>query len=260
MKQSRAVIQQRREGILRLLKERGEIQVAELSENFSASDMTIRRDLQEMEQRGLLARFHGGARLLRQAEAPAFFEEKDSSQMHEKAQIAAVIASLIEPGTTLFCNAGTTTLAVMNRLRDKNLRIITNNAMAQVALGGSDVELISTGGQYSSTTRSYYGDFSTHVIGKVHADYCILGANGISLAGGLTTAVYNETEINGLMAKRCQGKRIVAADGSKVGRTFCFTSVPLHKLDILVTDSSADPEELDRIRDSGLEVILADKV
>lgn len=258
MKQSQAVIQQRRKNILRFLKEHGEMNVADLAERLSASEMTVRRDLHDMQRRGLLTRYHGGARLTQQEEQPAYFEEKDSVRSNEKALIAKIIAAMLQPGCTLFCNAGTTTLAVMTHARDKNVRIITNNAMATVALTSGNAELISTGGQYNARTRSFYGDFAAHVIRKVHADICILGSNGVSASGGVTTSEYNETELNTLMVKRCQGKRIIAADGSKIGKTFCFTSVSLNKCDILVTDSSADPVELQRIRDTGLKVMLAD--
>ncbi len=259
MKQSRTVILQRRERILRLLLERGEVQVRDLCTQFSTSEITIRRDLQEMEQRGLLRRFHGGARAKQQTQEMVYFEDKRTARKYEKDLIADALVEMIAPGSTLFLNAGTTTLAVMSRIRDYNIRVITNNAMSTSVLAGGTAELICTGGEYQDRTRSFCGDFATYIISKVYADVCILGVNGVSISGGVTTTVYNETQLNEMMAKRCQGKTIIAADGSKIGKTYCFTCMPLTQVDVLVTDNSADMSEIEQIRSLGLEVIIVGK-
>ena len=258
MKQSRTAILQRREQILDRLLQEGEVQVSELCCRFNMSEITIRRDLQEMEQRGLLQRFHGGARTKQQVHELLYFDDKRSAQQREKNLIADTLAQMIKPRSTLFCNAGTTTLAVMSRLSDCKIRIITNNAMSTGVLAGGACELICTGGEYQDRTRSFCGDFATHIISKVYADICILGVNGISVSGGVTTTVYNEIQLNEMMAKRCQGKTIVAADGSKVGKTSCFTCLPLSQIDMLVTDSSADKEEIKQMRKLGVEVLVVD--
>ena len=258
MKQSRAAILQRREQILRRLLQDGEVQVSALCEQLNMSEITIRRDLQEMERHGLLLRFHGGARAKEQAQELLYFDDKRSSLQKEKNLIADAVAAMVEPGSTLFCNAGTTTLAVMSRLKDCRIRVITNNAMSTAVLAGGACELICTGGEYQDRTRSFCGDFATHIISKVYADFCILGANGVSVAGGVTTTVYNEIQLNEMMAKRCQGKTLIAADGSKIGKTSCFTCLPLSQVDMLVTDSSADKEEVALIRKAGVEVRIVD--
>ena len=79
-----------------------------------------------------------------------------------------------------------------------------------------------------------------------------------SASGGVTTTVYNEIQLNEMMAKRCQGKTLIAADGSKIGKTSCFTCLPLSQVDMLVTDSSADKEEVALIRKAGVEVRIVD--
>ncbi|MDL2285452.1 DeoR/GlpR family DNA-binding transcription regulator [Desulfovibrio sp. OttesenSCG-928-F07] len=256
MKQSRTVILQRREKILRMLLEQGEVHVKELCVLFGTSEITIRRDLHELEQRGLLRRFHGGAQAMHQSHELLYFEDKRSRRKHEKDLIADTLVEMIEPGTTVFMNAGTTTLAVMSRIRDYNIRVITNNAMATTALAGGSAELICTGGEYQDRTKSFCGDFATYIIGNLYADLCILGVNGVSVAGGITTTFYNETQINELMIKRCHGKTIIAADGSKIGKTFCFTCMPLSHVDVLVTDSSADMNEIEQIKRLGLKVVI----
>lgn len=256
MKQSRSVILQRREKILRQLLDKGEVYVKDLCSQFGTSEITIRRDLHDMEQRGLLKRFHGGARAKQRSQEVVYFKDKQTARKYEKDLIADALVSMVEPGSTVFFNAGTTTLAVMSRIRDYNLRIITNNAMAADALADGNCELICTGGEYQDRTKSFCGDFATFIISKVYADICILGVNGVSVSGGVTTSVYNETQLNEMMAKRCQGKTIIAADGSKIGKTFCFTCMPLSQVDTLVTDSTADMEEVEKLRQQGLKVLI----
>lgn len=256
MKQSRTVILQRREKILSQLLNKGEVYVKDLCQLFGTSEITIRRDLHDLEQRGLLKRFHGGAKTKQRNQEVAYFEDKRTSKRHEKDLIADALASMIEPGSTVFFNAGTTTLAVMSRIKDHNVRVITNNAMAPSVLAGGACEFICTGGEYQDRTKAFCGDLSTFIISKVYADICILGVNGVSMSGGVTTNVYNETQLNEIMSKRCQGKTIIAADGSKIGKTFCFTCMPLTQVDILVTDNTADMDEIKKIKQLGLEVIV----
>jgi DeoR/GlpR family transcriptional regulator of sugar metabolism len=235
---------------------RGEVNVKELSAMFGASEMTMRRDLVELERRGLLTRFYGGARIQQQPGEVMYFEKKGSLNRHEKNLIAAAVAEMIEPGATVFCNAGTTTLAVMAKMKDAGKRVITNNFMASSISLGESNELICTGGQYHEKNRSLGGEFATYIISKVHADICVLGANGVSVSDGISTNVYNEAHINELMAQRCTGLKIIAADGSKIGKTACFSSLPLSRLDVLVTDSSANMGEIEKIRNSGIRVII----
>lgn len=259
MKQSRSVILKRRDQILRLAQRHGEVLVKDLCAALRVSEITVRRDLQEMERQGVLERFHGGARSRQNAAELPYFDDKKNAHMREKNRIAEVAAGMIAEESTVFCNAGTTTLAVMGRLRERRVRIITNNAMATGALAGGQCELISTGGEYRDRTRAFCGDFATYIVSKLYADVCILGASGVSLSGGVTTTVYNETMINEMMSRRCNGPTIVAADGSKVGKTHCFNCLPLGDVSLLVTDSSADPDELARMRGQGLQIVIVDE-
>lgn len=256
MKQSRSVILKRRDQILRMAQRDGEVQVKNLCALLGVSEITVRRDLQDMERQGVLERFHGGARLRQAIQELPYFDDKKTAYAREKNLIAWAVASVIQDDSTVFCNAGTTTLAVMLSLRDRRVRIITNNAMAPGVLSGSVCELISTGGEYKYRTRSFCGDFATSIISKVYADVCVLGASGVSVSGGVTTTVYNETMINEMMSRRCNGKTIVAVDGSKVGRTNCFNCLPLSQVSMLVTDASADKEELDQMRRLGVQVVI----
>lgn len=261
MKQSRAEVNKRHQQLLELFRAHGTLHVTEVSKQLNMSELTIRRDFDTLEKKGYIERFHGGAKMLSaNLETAPLFENKGTMNQLQKQQIAKVVAGYIHERDTIFLNAGTTTLEVIKCIKNMGVTIVTNNAIACSIVGSGPATLISTGGEYNYHNQSYTGVMASHLINRVLATVCVLGVNGINHTDGITTSAYLETMINEEMLKRCKGKKIVAADGSKIGRTFCFNSAGITDIDILVTDSSADPEELSRIREMGVQVILADQM
>lgn len=261
MKQSKAIVSKRQNDLMNLFDETGTLWVNDAAKILQVSPITIRRDLQELEQNNRVIRFHGGAHLIKQ-DAPILPQVsiRGNLQTEQKLNIAKYAASLVNfDRITVFLNAGTTTYLVIKELCDSNIRIITNNAAALDLFDTSkNAELILTGGRFNSRNRSYEGDLANVLLSRVHADMCILGVNGISSQEGITTYSYQETLLNQTMIKRCTGKKIIVADGTKVGKLYCFTSLALSDIDILVTDSSADPHELELIRKAAVDVVIAD--
>ena len=181
-------------------------------------------------------------------------------RQRQKQQIAHYIASLVSENDTVFLNAGTTTLEIIKAINSKKVIIVTNNALACTVVDGTAASLISTGGEFSPQNKSFTGIMAVQLVQKMCAQVCILGVNGISSSEGITTSNYMETMINDEFLKHCKGKKIVAADGSKIGKTFNFISAPLTAIDLVVTDSSADPEALQAIQANGIQIVLADQV
>lgn len=255
MNQSKSVIQNRQHKLLDYIRTNKTLSVTEASRLFNVSQLTIRRDFNLLEEKNLIVRFHGGAAFNNSfSDHEIYLEEKKSLNEHIKDCIGKYVASLIAEGSTIFLNSGTTTLAVLRHLNDKKVRVITNNALAPSSVWSDSIELILTGGECRNRSKSLVGGFATDVINKVYSNYCILGANGISDIG-TTTSVYSETQVNEAMVNRCDGKVIIVADGSKVGKSHNFFSVPSNKIDILVTDSTANPDELKKTADQGIEII-----
>ncbi len=255
MNQSRSIIQDRQHRLLDYIRSSNTLSVTEASRLLSVSQITIRRDFKLLEEKNLITRFHGGASFNNSfSDHEIFLEEKKSLNEHIKDCIGKHAASIIAEGSTVFLNSGTTTLAVLKHLNGRRVRVITNNALAAASVWSDSIELILTGGECRNSSKSLVGSFATDVISKVYSNYCILGANGVSEIG-TTTSVYPETQINEAMVSRCDGKVIIVADGSKIGKSHNFFSVPSGKIDILVTDSSADPEELKKTAAKGIEVI-----
>ncbi|MCI8403100.1 MAG: DeoR/GlpR transcriptional regulator [Lachnospiraceae bacterium] len=263
MKQKKSVVTERRMRIKNLFAEQQILQVSQISELLGISQLTARRDFDALAQEGFIERIHGGG-LLRtdhpdNFSKPQHFKDKHQIGQRQKQEIAAYVASLVHDGDTVFLNAGSTTLEVIRRIRQKSVVIVTNNALASTIMGECSASLISTGGEYNPDNQSYTGLMAVTPLQRMNATTCILGVNGITCDEGITTSNYMETMINEEMLKRCRSSHIIAADGSKVGRIFKFSSSPIASVDILVTDSSADPQELKKIQAMGVKVILADK-
>ena len=259
MKQSRHLIETRRGEILKLLRENHRMRVDELSRSFQVSELTIRRDLEELEKKGAVRRFFGGAEIVEEPIPLPHFAEKELTNSDEKAVVAEYAAGLVPNETSVFMNSGTTVLEVMRRIANKKAIIITNNAMAGSALGDGNCELLSTGGIYNANTCSFVGEYSTNLIKQTYAETAILGVNGIDVNSGITTSIFQETVLFKLMLERCRGQKIVVTDGSKIGRTRNYKSADIHQIDLVITTSKADPEELEKIRSAGVQVILADQ-
>jgi DeoR/GlpR family transcriptional regulator of sugar metabolism len=250
------MISQRRQKILDRIEAHGEVRVTDLASALQISELTIRRDLDELAKAGQVDRFHGGARQLEVADQETGFTEKDRLHTRSKDAIAHRAEALVKDSDTVFLNAGSTTLAVLRHLGPRSIRIITNNAAAPAAVGDSRAELLLVGGEYRARSSSLYGDFAILTLSQIHATLCILGTNGITARNGLTTSVYPEAAVNRLMAERCEGPVIVVADGSKIGVTSSFACLPITKVHTLITDSSANPEQLAAIKAAGIQVIV----
>ncbi len=254
LKQSKHVIEKRRNEIIELLHREGDQQVQTLSEHFQASPLTIRRDLTALENQGIIERIYGGARLKKTPAPLPDFADKQAIHNYEKEQIARYALSYIKDGDTIFMNSGTTILQLLKQVDNRFINVVTNNILAYQCCPHIKGELIYTGGTYKDTTKACHGDFATNVISQIYANLCILGVNGINADNGATTSQLQETIVNGKMIEQCTGKVIIIADSSKIGKTFSFTSAKIQDIDILITGSEADPEELRKIREKGVEI------
>lgn len=258
MNQAKSVIQERQRQLFEYIKSNSTIKVSTASKKLNVSELTIRRDLEILEKKELITRFHGGASINNSfSEYDIVLEEKQIQNEHVKNCIGRQAVSLIQDGSTVFLNSGSTTLSVLKHLNTQSGRVVTNNALAPTAVWSDHIELIMTGGECRNRSKSLIGSYALNVINSIYGNYCVLGVNGIS-SFGTTTSVHQETTINEAMVKRCNGTVIIVADGSKIGKSYNFISVPIQDIDILITDPSANPAELDKIASKGVKVIIVD--
>jgi DeoR/GlpR family transcriptional regulator of sugar metabolism len=229
---------------------------------FGISDMTARRDLNEMDRRGLLRRIHGGAvtNLGRSYEPP--YQMRFTKHQSAKACIGARAAELIYDGDSIALDVGTTTLEIVKGLRGKrNLTIVTNSLqIANMIVDNLSLEvnarLILTGGVVRPQELSMIGDMSERAYQGFHVDKAFIGIGGISLEDGLTEYNLEDASIKRMLVASAREK-IVVADSSKFGVTTFASVAPLKSVDRIVTDAAVPLDMIEKIQNMGVEVIVA---
>lgn len=256
MKNSSGLVSKRQQLILQYLKENGTVKVDDLSKKLGVSPITIRRDLQLFEDNGIVEKFYGGATLVERAlDDDPSFSASSEEYVSQKHAIAKRAADLVEDGDIIFINSSSTALLILEYLEDKQVTVVTNNGKALQISSSPNIDLVLTGGEVNRRKLCMVGDYATHLLSKISADKCFLGVSGVSAALGISTSVLQETTINSMMLKKCNGPTIILADSSKVGKNHNFLIGEINRISYLITDSNADPEELELIRTKGIEVL-----
>jgi DeoR/GlpR family transcriptional regulator of sugar metabolism len=246
--------QQRQVRILELVRRQGGVRVGDLVAEFGVSDMTIRRDLDALAERNLIAKVHGGATELGPLGLAAHepgFTIKSSQQEDEKRAIADQAASLVEPGSAIGLSAGTTVSVLAPRLVDvPGLTVLTNSIpVADVfyRVGRVDHTVILTGG-VRTPSDALVGSLAVDAIGSLNLDMVFLGVHGMSGRVGFTTPNVHEAEVDRAFVRSAQ-RLVVLADHTKWGTIGLCTIAPLSAADLLITD--------DRIADDAVEPLRA---
>ncbi|MDP9235409.1 MAG: DeoR/GlpR family DNA-binding transcription regulator [Actinomycetota bacterium] len=250
-------VRNRRQLVLQLLEQQGEVSVSKVSLSAGVSEMTIRRDLDALARGGLLKRVHGGAISLvsRSYEPP--FAARMERNFELKRKIGEAAAGLVGDGETLILDVGTTVLETARALRCRhNLTVLTASIRAMDLLASGDgIQLISTGGVVRPGEMSLVGDLAERAFDDLRFDSFVMGVGGIDLTEGLTEFNPEDARVkkHALMsARRC----IVVADHTKLGKVAFSRIAPLDRVDVLVTDQEAEPEVLDGFRSVDVEVVV----
>jgi DeoR family transcriptional regulator, fructose operon transcriptional repressor len=247
---------ERHRRIQELVREHRVVRVSILSDLMGVSEVTIRRDLEALERRGLLERTHGGAVATQWMRAEPPYLEAISSNTDEKRAIGRAAAAMVEPGDTLYLNGGTTTLEVFRHLRVPGVKVVTNHVGIAVEGADREAELLLLGGHYRGPSNSVVGPFATDALRRTYATKSFIGVEGISIASGLTTPVAAEAEIAHLMIEQTRGPVIVVADHTKIGTVADFVIAPIDRVDVLVVDAGAGSELRDQLAEAGLEMVV----
>ena len=247
----------RRNKIIDMLARKGKVKVVDLSKQFDTSEVTIRNDLSELENVGLLERVHGGAISAYRAYYNMSLQERIKTNEEEKRRIATEASRLIVDGDTLMVNSGTTTLLTVKALRNvKNLTIVTNSISIVQEIGHyGNIHVILLGGNIDHWNQFTYGDDAINQLNRYRADKLILSVDGIKLDSGITTFSHLEAEVCRQMAERVN-KIIIVGDYTKIGRTSFSYIRSIDGVDMLISDKKADKEELDKISKRNIEIRL----
>ena len=256
-----ALARQRQTQILERVREEGAVRVADLVRSLGVSDMTVRRDLEVLHERGLVEKVHGGATAI---EGSSLFEPgftvKSSLMQVEKALIAGTAAGLVTPGTAIAISAGTTTFALARRLTDvPGLTVLTNSVPVADVLyrdGRSDQTVILSGG-VRTPSDALVGPFAVEVIRSLHVDTVFMGSHGIDYRTGLTTPNILEAETNRALIEA--GRRlIVLADHTKWGIIGISSVARLEDADTVITDSGLDQSARNQVASVVRRLMLVD--
>lgn len=259
MADSKLKIDIRRDRILELLRQKGKVQVSELSRELGATAVTIRSDLDALERDGYLIRVQGGA-LLRSRPADHWPKETEVAQQAEKEAIARAIVEQIPDGSTLFLNSGTTTQILARALAHRrNLNVVTNSLAVAMELGNNPmVHVLLLGGEINAQYGFTYGTDAEEQLRHYQAGWAILSVDGVSAQGGITSFHTEETAIDRMMRSRAK-ETMIAADYTKIGRTG-FTHICDAGPEVrLMTDSQCSPEAVRDLEQLGVQVICVNK-
>ena len=245
----------RRKKILEILRRDGQVRVAQLSETLGATVVTIRSDLDALEQDGYLERTQGGAIQTMKNYYNLEFQRRKQEHMENKKAIAAAAAGLVRDGDTLFINSGTTTyFAAVELKQRKNLNIVTNSISVAVELGGLPTfRVILLGGDISAQYSFTYGEDVKEQISRYRANWAILSVDGIQPGTGITTYHAEESVIDRIMMERAQTP-IIIADSTKLGRESFSRVSALTPQTIIITDQNADADIATQIRAEGVDL------
>ena len=245
----------RRKKILEILRRDGQVRVSQLSEALGATVVTIRSDLDALEQDGYLERTQGGAIQTMKNYYNLEFQRRKQEHMENKKAIAAAAAGLVQDGDTLFINSGTTTYFTAVELKQrKNLNVVTNSISVEVELGGLPTfRVILLGGDINAQYSFSYGEDAKEQISRYRANWAILSVDGIQPGAGITTYHAEESVIDRIMMERAQAS-IIVADSTKLGRESFSRISALTPNTVIFTDSGANAEIASQIRAEGVDL------
>ncbi|MGA4668253.1 DeoR/GlpR family DNA-binding transcription regulator [Propionibacteriaceae bacterium Y1923] len=246
--------------LLQLVAERGDVQLRDLAGELNASAATIRRDVGTLAEQGLLIRTHGGASA-RPTGGELPVNLRGGRNQQAKRTIARAAVEQIPLGRhAVAMTGGTTTTEVLRALdRRGDLTIVTNSVgLAIEAAGHGQNRVLIAGGILRATSLELVGSLAESTFRQINVGTAIVGCDGISVQGGLTTHDDVEASTNHSMIERAQ-RVICVADGSKIGVATLARLAELSEVDLLITDATADAAELGRIRAAGVEVVVVDE-
>jgi DeoR/GlpR family transcriptional regulator of sugar metabolism len=253
--------QQRQQAILEKVRRMGGVRVADLVRDLGVSDMTIRRDLEVLADRGLIEKVHGGATVTGNGstEEPGF-AAKSVRQQPEKEAIALRAAHLVRPGSAVALSAGTTTWTLAHHLVDvPELTVITNSV--QVAdvfhrAGRTDQTIVLVGG-VRTPSDALVGPVAVAAIRSLNVDTLLLGVHGMSTRAGFTTPNLLEAETDRELVSAAQ-QLVVLADHTKWGTIGISTIARLNQAHVVVSDTGLPDEARAELSEHVGELILAD--
>lgn len=228
--------EERQQAILHMLKNNHIVSVQDICHKTKSSESSIRRDLQLLEENGMLERVHGGARMIQNLQHEPDMVGKTTQHPQEKQAIAQCAASHVRPNDVIFLDAGTTTLAMIDFLVDiPHIKVVTNGVLHAYTLSDRNIETFMVGGKLKTNTKALVGTQALNELAHMHFNKAFLGANALSITEGYMTPDPEEAAVKALALQQAD-KGFVCADASKLDQVSFIQIAPL-KAATLISNS-----------------------
>ncbi|KAA0992900.1 DeoR/GlpR family DNA-binding transcription regulator [Dyadobacter aurulentus] len=249
--------QERKKIIVSAVYEAGSLSVFELAEVLGTSPATIRRDLHEISEDGLLIRTHGGAMKPESQVVTSFAGKKDQFD-NRKRMIGEAAASYVQDGDTIFMDCGSTVFQMCAHLKKKvNIRIITNSLPVIAELIDiPSIRINLVGGELDKSRKAVHGEKAIQHVNSYHAAKAFIGVDGISPENGLTAHSEAESSITTAYIKNADNVFLLC-DSSKIGRNSYIKFAALNEVSCLVTDDQLDKHAVRSLKENGIGEIVA---
>ena len=250
------MLQERRNKIMEILREDGIVKVSELMKLFDVSIETIRRDLEYLEEHGMLGRVYGGAVPVQPRATEPSYQTREIKHYKEKKAIGERAVELVKDEDVIAVDIGTTTLEFAKALVGKRRVTVITNSMkrAMVLSEDADIRVLMVGGEVRRGEFSVSGFLADNDMGHFITDKYFIGVGGLSLSKGITDYHLEESNLRRIVIKNTQ-KVIALADYSKIGAVAMNKICGLDQVDTLVTDSNVESFVVEGLRDNNVEVI-----
>ena len=255
----RLLANQRREQILKLLREDGSAKVVDLAKIFKVSEVTVRQDLEKLEADDLISREHGGAFLKSIEDHVSSLSLMNKDNMDKKVLIGKKAAELVDNGDVIILDSGSTTTEIAkNLVNRKNLTVITNALNIAILLGSHPgIEVMMTGGEFKPPTLSLTGQKAADFLADIHVDKLFLATAGISLKSGLTYPSISDLVVKKAMIDAADTVYLVA-DSTKVRKPSFASLGALSLIHYIITDPLISKEDKELFSAHDIHFIIAD--
>jgi DeoR/GlpR family transcriptional regulator of sugar metabolism len=242
--------------ILRMLDSSNVVKVSDLSGRFRVSEETVRRDLERLEQDGVVRRIYGGAVRVSGRAMELSFQKRQTRNLEQKRRIASLAKDLLADGESVIMDSSTSSLELARALPHMRLTVLTNSVTTVMELADKDINVMSTGGILRQNNLSFIGSIAERALEGYYVDKAFLSCRGVAAREGATDASDLEVELKRRMLRAA--KRVIfLVDSSKFGQVGFCSICPIRDIHTIVTDGKVAPQVVSELQDAGVEVLIA---
>lgn len=246
---------ERRQLILEKLRRDQKVFVADLSDSLQVTQETIRRDLEKLENQGLLQRSHGGAVLVTPGNEDLSFARRTADNYGLKQKIAKKAVGLVRDGTSLMADSSSTVLALFELLQTKrDLTVVTNSIKLISDYAGAGMELISTGGNLRAHSLSLVGNAACRTLMTYNVDLAIFSCKGLDRTHAVTESNEPEAVVKQVMSRQAKN-RVLLADHTKFDQVVFARTLEFIEIDYVITDAEPSRKWLDLFKEHDIQLI-----